>query len=373
MKKKRIDEIDILKALGIICMVFGHAGTPGTHFIYLFHMAVFFMASGFFYKESASDDLNSVKHGIISKIRQLWFSFVIWNTIYVLAHNILISLNVYTDNPLLMEYASGPYVHTIGRYSLNLMIRRIGKCLLFIRSSEQMFGANWFIQILFAVTVSYLIIDYLLKKIFRKNILTAQFAVSVGLLLIGYFCYLSHIEARGMAQTASFYCLYYMGHLLGIHKKRFSNLNRWKYLLMTLLSFGILLILNQMGSVSLNVNSYTNPPFLILTSAGGWFFLYGLSALIACVAPLKNIMVVIGQHTMSVVVLHFLAFKAVEIIVVRLYRLPSFCLAVFPNLYGDTGLWWLAYTAAGVLIPVGLNLVYEWCKARMKRRNHLEN
>ena len=40
---KRVDELDILKAIAIICMVAGHAGAPFTHFIYLFHMAVFFM------------------------------------------------------------------------------------------------------------------------------------------------------------------------------------------------------------------------------------------------------------------------------------------------------------------------------------------
>ena len=44
-KKSRIEEIDIVKAIGIICMVLGHADFPGTRFVYLFHMAVFFIAS----------------------------------------------------------------------------------------------------------------------------------------------------------------------------------------------------------------------------------------------------------------------------------------------------------------------------------------
>lgn len=33
--KKRIDEIDILKAIGIICMVAGHSGGGYVHEIYL--------------------------------------------------------------------------------------------------------------------------------------------------------------------------------------------------------------------------------------------------------------------------------------------------------------------------------------------------
>ena len=54
--RQRIEELDIVKALGIICMVAGHSDAPFTHFIYLFHMAVFFMAAGFFFKDETSND-----------------------------------------------------------------------------------------------------------------------------------------------------------------------------------------------------------------------------------------------------------------------------------------------------------------------------
>ena len=45
--KKRDITIDIIKALGIIGMVMGHSGSPITKVIYLFHMAVFFMVTGY--------------------------------------------------------------------------------------------------------------------------------------------------------------------------------------------------------------------------------------------------------------------------------------------------------------------------------------
>lgn len=47
---KRISEIDIIKALAIIGMVLGHAGALFTHFIYLFHMAVFLLLPVLFIK-----------------------------------------------------------------------------------------------------------------------------------------------------------------------------------------------------------------------------------------------------------------------------------------------------------------------------------
>lgn len=41
MNKERNISIDIIKGIGIILMVGGHCGMPFTHFIYLFHMAIF--------------------------------------------------------------------------------------------------------------------------------------------------------------------------------------------------------------------------------------------------------------------------------------------------------------------------------------------
>ena len=55
--KKRIPEIDILKGIAIILVVIGHTRVPGNSFIYLLHMAVFFIASGYFYSEKSSEAL----------------------------------------------------------------------------------------------------------------------------------------------------------------------------------------------------------------------------------------------------------------------------------------------------------------------------
>ena len=105
--KERNYTIDIIKAIGIVCMVMGHCECPIKHFIYLFHMAIFFIASGYCYKESYSYNLKSVSCCIKRKIVTLWFPYVLWNVIYSLLHNFFISINVYTDNPLLLENLSG--------------------------------------------------------------------------------------------------------------------------------------------------------------------------------------------------------------------------------------------------------------------------
>lgn len=53
MSKKRIEWIDVAKAVGIVAVVFGHAMTRhGTmfHFLYWWHMPIFFIMGGFFLK-----------------------------------------------------------------------------------------------------------------------------------------------------------------------------------------------------------------------------------------------------------------------------------------------------------------------------------
>ncbi len=54
LKKKRIDYFDIAKGIGIILMILGHMSLQNRYlknFIYSFHMPLFFIISGYFFKE----------------------------------------------------------------------------------------------------------------------------------------------------------------------------------------------------------------------------------------------------------------------------------------------------------------------------------
>lgn len=356
--KKRIEEIDILKALGIICMVAGHASAPFTHFLYLFHMAVFFIASGFFFKTETSDDFASAAKQIKVRLLQLWLPFFVWNTIFSVLHNYFVLINVYTDNPALQNYVSEDFVCKTTSYSYPGILKSIANGVLF-SSSEPMFGTSWFLKVLFIVSVCYLIVDYLVKKVLKNHVLFFQTLVSLILLLFGYLCFLKGISAKGIAQAASFYCLYHSGRLLYLIKERYADWSWRSYLMILGVSFILLLFLNSMGSIALNRNSYENPFFLIAASMAGWAFLYSISFFIKQTKTMKSLMLIIGRRTLTIVILHFLSFKIVAACVVEFYKLPPFCLAALPNLYGDKGAWWLAYVLVGVGIPVIANICYR--------------
>lgn len=370
MKADRVTEIDIVKALGIICMVLGHAGAPFTKFIYLFHMAIFFIASGFFYKESTSDSVKSVFHFTFKKIKQLWVPYFVWNMVYVILNNFFIRVNVYTDNIDLHKYVSGGYIKTHDYMSFVDVIRETFQGAIFAGGTE-MGGAFWFLRILFMVSVCYCVSDFIIKKVFGRS-LKVQLLASILLLIFGYWCSLKGYLCFGLAQTASFYCLYFIGYNLRIIKSKYQDWGLKHYLLVFLFSFAVLLILNQFGGIGLSSNSYVNPCFLLATSFMGWCFLYSIAHFIA-LFPVKKFFLGIGKRTLSIVILHFLAFKLVAIIVAKFYGLPDFCIASFPNLYGEKGVWWLAYTIVGVGIPVALSICYRFLISKTMLVNKKKN
>lgn len=64
MEKKRIEWVDIYKALGIILVVVGHATGAFNNYIYQFHMAAFFFISGY----TTNFDRDSAVHYVYKKI-----------------------------------------------------------------------------------------------------------------------------------------------------------------------------------------------------------------------------------------------------------------------------------------------------------------
>lgn len=60
----------------------------------------------------------------------------------------------------------------------------------------------------------------------------------------------------------------------------------------------------------------------------------------------------LGAHTMPIILLHFAAFKVVSAIGVLALGMPLSRIADFSVTF-TTGYWWVAYTAVGVLLPLG--------------------
>lgn len=360
-KKQRDTTIDILKGLGIIFMVTGHSGSPFTSFIYLFHMAIFFIASGYCYSTRKSENLKSVYRNCIGKIRSLWLPYVAWMAVFSLLHNFFIKINVYTDDERLLTYSSGEFVSTIDKWTNNDVLRNIKNAVI-LRGESQIGGALWFIAVLFEISIAYCVIDYLIKKMFLGNgVLVVQGIVSIMLLLLGYYCHLTGMTIAGLSKMCSYYCLYYIGYVIKNIKLYSKERKKSVHVLTFGICFIILVVASKFGSIALATNNYVNPLFLLVVSLAGWQWIYELSRMIKQINSITGWMVCFGQNTLMVVILHFLCFKIVNYAGALIKDWPLCCVAAFPILCKG-GVWWIIYTIIGVLIPIVLSLAWKQVK-----------
>ena len=90
----REPSIDILKGVAIILVVYGHTWPFCREFIYLFHMAVFMMASGYCYSAKMLSGKEYSRY-IERKIKTLYIPFVLCNCGFTLLTPVFLHLGIY--------------------------------------------------------------------------------------------------------------------------------------------------------------------------------------------------------------------------------------------------------------------------------------
>ena len=363
---KRDTKIDILKGIAILLMVLGHTNFIGMHFIYMFHMAVFFMASGYFISDKSSETITNVRNTIIKRIKGLWLPCVIWNTLFTILNNFFIQTNIYTTDANVSAFLD-PSLVSIGKImSLKEMVINIAKGLL-MAGHTTLGGAFWFLRVLFYISITYVIIDFCLKKILKKhsNVIIAQGIVSAIFLAIGYLMSLKNIEVFATDRCFTCYSLYYIGQLLHkLHKSMAEKLKLWHYALLSVSGCTLVAILSCFGSISIGSNNYVNPLFMLTASLGGWFFLFGIAGLLENIQLINSIFIVLGQNTLALVLFHFLCFKPINLIVSLVNDWPLSTISGFPvNIV--SGCWWIAFAISGTIIPIGIWLVWKKFKSAL--------
>lgn len=345
-------KFDIAKGIGIILMVYAHTYAYGKTFIYLFHMAFFFIIAGYFFNPKHSESFNAVKSFVKNKWVKLALPFIIFNSIYLLLNNFFIDTNIYTDNPLISDATNITMYNSPQPYlSQTQIIPNLFK-ILFLSYGTQLGGATWFLRVLFWVTISYSFVYYLFKKLYLKdtffsilNFLICSACIAVGAIM-------QHFNINFYTIGTMFTCvtLYYIGILF----RQFSNKN-----VINNYSFICSLIVLFVGNyyhlkVAISTNIYPNILVFLLLSIAGYIVIMHVSTFLNNIKHINKLLVFIGQNTMPIILLHFLAFKLITYVQICLYGLPKFYLASFPILYNKP-YWFIFYTIAGIFIPISLN------------------
>lgn len=372
---KRDKSIDIVKAICIVLMVMCHAGIslPYSKFIYMFHMPVFFIVSGYVFNSKHSDSFDAFVMFVKRKIKRLWFPFFVSTSVFLVLNNFFIKINVYTNNPLFLKEISGEYNHLTEPLSIGNTVVQIFRALTF-NSETQLGGALWFLKVLFFLTVFYAFCDLLIKTILKKankkgknTVLLIQGILSIVFLFIGYkFFWYVGVDNYIQLKVASFYSLYYLGIVFRVIRDRIDNINIFIKILIWAISLTVLVILTlnkEIDKFELANNQYNNPLILLLASVSGLFFCFFIAKVILKIEHLSKPTIYLGKNTLYILILHLLCFKIVSYLGVIIYHQPFYLVAAFPVLY-EGELWWLAYTIVGVLFPVLFGMIYSIIKRR---------
>ena len=105
------------------------------------------------------------------------------------------------------------------------------------------------------------------------------------------------------------------------------------------------------------------PCFLAATLGSIGIFL--LSNNIQSLNYSSKLLIYIGEHTMPILVWHFLSFKFASLVIIALYGLPIEVLAEFPVIkeYSLKG-WWILYSLVGFILPLFFNQIISTCKKK---------
>ncbi|MDF2943022.1 MAG: hypothetical protein K0S01_1880 [Herbinix sp.] len=367
----RYDEVDMIKGIGIILVVLGHCEFGLFHeFIYLFHLSLFIIVSGYCFN---SKNANNIIWGIKKKIKSLYLPFIISNLCFLFLRNIFIDYNILTTNKMFLESDIALNYGVTQRIVLKELPRAIIQTLM-LRHTEQLAGGTWFLSMLFIISVMFILIYRISQIDLLKGKEIVFLSVTVFLSsLLGFIAYSLKIRFPwGIDACCSAYVLYFIGYIIKIKSLKLRLCYKYTIILI-LCSICSLLFLLFIGKIELSENHIINPLFFILASLLGYVLVGGLVTIISKIHLgnyiFKRILIYIGRNSIQILLLHFLAFKVINLIQICVYSLPKYYLAGFPVIYSR--LTWVPwYVIVGIGIPLFFGKVFSDLILKLSHESH---
>ena len=299
--------ITLMKGICILLVVAGHAGCPLTKFIYLFHMPVFFMISGYLFKREYFKNKQSLVLLFHKRILRLWVPYVITNMFFLLLSGFTLSKDFFYKALKILFFCCEP---PLG-------------------------DASWFLGTLFSVTILFACISYILSSLNNKRVFVVQTILAISLLYFSYFCQTQSIDVKLVfLRVFSVYIIFYLGYLYQ-YKNMCAN---WPFTLFSGIAGGIILLFFRNIDINLGSNIYTNPPSLIIVSIAGWHFIYLLADIGKKSPVFFSVISYIGNHTMPILLFHWLCFSLIGMVLPHCVWWLKTLLAVIISL-GCYALW----------------------------------
>lgn len=336
--------VSIAKAIGIILMVVGHSGCPQAiiRFIYIFHMPLFFVLSGLFFKEIT--EKNKLMTFYKKKIYGLYLPYLKWSLLFLILHNSFRYLHI-TESRI---YTAEDY--------LNGLVR-----LLTMTDYELLIRPFWFLKELLLASLCVANISFL-----HSHFLTQIKTIHLLLLSLALSIFAKFLPPIPLIGDSSVLFLgiayYYTGFLISQYKEYFHISTPLLLISTIIVTFGSILFVGK-TDMRFTTTSNTIPYYLL--SFTGVIMIIILSKRIEGIKGTLALYY-IGNNTMPILAMNLLALKAGSLIKIWIYGMPYDRLASYTVIYDNNTWFWLLYTIVGFTIPLFLDFIYTHYKGYLR-------
>ena len=268
----RVDFIDFLKGIGIIFVVYAHMMLPYNNIIFIFHMSLFFLLSGFFYKQDSC-----LKKLVIKKINTLIIPSLFF---YLLGYFRYVFLNYW-------DFRSFSTIDFSSIFAI------------FTGNEKGMWEVNfpiWFLISLFHIHIIY----YTISK-FVTNVILKDIVVFI-LLLISIWLGINKIDLPYFFDSALFGLLFFhIGNRISKYNLFRSKTKFDWYLIFIFAFIFILLISKEISPCDISFNQIEGSIFMFFAECFSIiFFLFFLAKRISYIKFVNflgfNSLIILGIH-----------------------------------------------------------------------------
>ena len=253
--------------------------------------------------------------------------------LFLLFHNVFYHLNIYND-----EYGFNGEVSHL--YTFKEYVTKCLKIIVSLHDQEQLLGGYWFLpQLLYASIIGFFIIKYI-NCIYIGVLLMLVVALLTS--FVGFYVPYWGIRSLTFLSTTFF--------LIGfLCKKETYELRKWYFTVVFcfIVAIGSIFCYTSM----LRFTTDKMLPYAVCAICGTVMTLNISQYIASKESWIKNLLVYVGNNTLTVLTWHFLCFKIVSLIIIQLYGLPIEQLACFPIIPGYAS-WWMAYFVVGAGVPL---------------------
>lgn len=328
---------DILKGVSIISIVLGHCCNFLVKYVYLYHLAIFFFISGYFYNYNKYAE--TPFEYIFSKIKSQWKKFVLYSTFIIILHNIFYELQLYP------EYVQGLY----GKREIFTKIFDS----FFLYDVDLFTGALWFVSM-------YIIANGLFASIMYISSLYNKFSNSIIIVLsiligcLGLYININEFQLAYHAQTSILLMPFIsIGYFFRYYDINFEKIIKFPFFILCIIFMYMFVNVFNL-QIELSVNMVGDFFMFYPISITGIYVCLFISKYLNKIPVLKKIFAMIGFYSFEIMALHLMLFKIVDYIICIISNKPIN--NAFPIGFENA---WMLYLIVGVFGSITISKFFK--------------